>query len=358
MTSRQRLIPPRKKERRLPVPCIGSKTPYRFDYMYHRCIFRFLDLPAELRNIIYEYLLKVGKIRSTCYPQILQTSKAVYTEASSLLYTQNYINVEIRANGVYAHGLKCGPYIPSSLCRRWHFTKLAWPDFLRRARFMRLRIPPSPLGFPAMLQNHGESISNTLYSLCLMLHNGNRLRRLCIEVAPDPTSTFESMQSLLYPVRLLPSVAVTVTFDLPWHSSRPHPPFPYSLADLLRSSSSSPYHPLQAGPKTRAQGQKLVNDCITLIAKLTHHPPASPLFENKLLRQRIRKGPRAANSRDTMKREDWPAWRRSFRGAIELLRARLEVLQGALDAKLVDEIYALLMLDIDFARNTPGPKLD
>lgn len=312
----------------------------------------------ELRNIIYKDLLTLRGRKSTCFPQILRSSKAVNAEASGLLYTQNYITVKITPDEVSVNGLGCGIYEPSFPTKGLDFTQLAWPDFLRHARFMRLRISSFPwCSQPhALRDKRGESMGNTLYSLCLMLQNGNRLRRLRIEMKLDATSTFESLQSLLYPVRLLPDVAVTI-----------RSPLPYSLAALLPSSPPPP----QPAPKTRGQGQKLVHDCIILASVLKHSsvssftrpgavlssPGPGPVPPNKYLRQRalklLLKGSRVANSRDTMDREDWPAWRRTFRAAIERLRARLEdrnVLRAQLDPQLLAGVYALLMLDIDFAR--------
>lgn len=324
----------------------------------------------ELRNIIYKDLLTLRGRKSTCFPQILRTSKAVNAEASGLPYTLNYINVEIGPDGVYTHGLGCGTYGPSGMTKEQDFTQLDWPDFLRRVRYMRLKFPSSPWRSQThtLRDKRGESMGNTLYSLCLMLRNGNRLRRLRIEMKPDATSTFESLQSLLYPVRLLPGVEVT--FHAPPHSppirlsAFSHSSLSHSLAPLFPSTttSSSSLLPPHPAPITRGQGQKLIHDCIILISALKDSiipssPGSGPVPPKKYLRQQALKlqlkGSRVANSRDTMAREHWPAWRRTFRAAIERLRAGLEdqnVLRAQLDPQVLAGVYALLMLDIDFAR--------
>ncbi|EME38976.1 hypothetical protein DOTSEDRAFT_75618, partial [Dothistroma septosporum NZE10] len=55
--------------------------------------FRFLDLPAEMRNLVYAELLTFNVDTCPghrfCYAQILRTCKAVNQEAISILYEDN-----------------------------------------------------------------------------------------------------------------------------------------------------------------------------------------------------------------------------------------------------------------------------
>lgn len=51
-------------------------------------VFRFLDLPAELRNNVYQELLNLRPRQYRgyhCYPKILQTSKQVCTSSTAAL---------------------------------------------------------------------------------------------------------------------------------------------------------------------------------------------------------------------------------------------------------------------------------
>ncbi|KAF7194805.1 hypothetical protein HII31_03872 [Pseudocercospora fuligena] len=56
-------------------------------------IFRFLDLPAEMRNAVYEQLLTLGNGKART--NILRTSKQVYSEASSILYNDTVYKVDV-----------------------------------------------------------------------------------------------------------------------------------------------------------------------------------------------------------------------------------------------------------------------
>jgi len=49
-------------------------------------VFRFLDLPAELRNPVYEYLLTIDEVSKQTWPQLLAVSGAIRKEATSILY--------------------------------------------------------------------------------------------------------------------------------------------------------------------------------------------------------------------------------------------------------------------------------
>jgi len=67
--------------------------------------FRFLDLPAEMRNLIYTMLLTFGRcpqcprIHKVCHTGILQANKQVYKEARNILYDENEIHCTIGASG-------------------------------------------------------------------------------------------------------------------------------------------------------------------------------------------------------------------------------------------------------------------
>jgi hypothetical protein len=71
---------------------------------------RFLDLPREIRNMIYEYSLKVLPGQTTCHPQILATCKQINREASGFLYDDNVTTIEIFSDRVET----CGVSVNSS----------------------------------------------------------------------------------------------------------------------------------------------------------------------------------------------------------------------------------------------------
>ncbi|KAI7221864.1 hypothetical protein KC333_g1471 [Hortaea werneckii] len=64
-------------------------------------IFRFLDLPAELRNRVYRELLVWPSNRpERCWPQILSTCRQVNGEAKDIIHTENAAKVAIIIQGM------------------------------------------------------------------------------------------------------------------------------------------------------------------------------------------------------------------------------------------------------------------
>jgi hypothetical protein len=147
--------------------------------------FRFLDLSPELRTVIYEHLLVLDQ-SCTCHPQILAASKQVHSEAKNILYGNNLIEIKMWNDGVYVHGQLCGTYV------RGIPIEVAWPDFLRRAQFLRFSHGATGMGLelltPAILTQArselwGSFVSdNILYSLCTFLMEGHQLRSMKVDL--------------------------------------------------------------------------------------------------------------------------------------------------------------------------------
>ncbi|KAK4498367.1 hypothetical protein PRZ48_011025 [Zasmidium cellare] len=66
-------------------------------------LFRFLDLPAEMRNNVYEELLPArrGTEPRVTHTAILRTSKAMYKEAAQIFYQDSHVNLTIRTNKLH-----------------------------------------------------------------------------------------------------------------------------------------------------------------------------------------------------------------------------------------------------------------
>ncbi|KAI6857525.1 hypothetical protein KC343_g5966 [Hortaea werneckii] len=63
--------------------------------------FRFLDLPAEMRNLVYRELLVWPSNRlERCWPQILRTCRQVNDEAKEIIYTDNAAKVKVFIKGM------------------------------------------------------------------------------------------------------------------------------------------------------------------------------------------------------------------------------------------------------------------
>jgi hypothetical protein len=98
------------RDRGLPDPYPPGLT---LKYSYIRLLeqadkvksFRFLDLPAEMRNLIYAQLLIFGRcshcprVHEACHTGILRANKQVYKEAGNILYDDNEIRCNFGASG-------------------------------------------------------------------------------------------------------------------------------------------------------------------------------------------------------------------------------------------------------------------
>ncbi|KAK5111506.1 hypothetical protein LTR85_011854 [Meristemomyces frigidus] len=105
--------------------------------------FRFLDLPPEMRNMVYKELVVLQE-SWYCHPQILATSKHVNKEASSILYGDNLIEIKIYEDGVNTHGKRSGLYVPGRVAGYGDFRKLEWPDLLHRVQHLRIAVVELP----------------------------------------------------------------------------------------------------------------------------------------------------------------------------------------------------------------------
>ncbi|KAI7221919.1 hypothetical protein KC333_g1428 [Hortaea werneckii] len=81
--------------------------------------FRFFDLPAEMRNNVYEHLLRLRELKHgwRCYPEILATCKQVNREAREYLTVGNHSVVEMRLSPYF-----CPPEVAGA---RWLYRSRA-----------------------------------------------------------------------------------------------------------------------------------------------------------------------------------------------------------------------------------------
>ncbi|KAK6396927.1 hypothetical protein LTR65_007425 [Meristemomyces frigidus] len=163
--------------------------------------FRFLDLPPEMRNMVYKELV-VLQDSWYCHPQILATCQQVHDEATSILYGDNLIEVKIYKDGVIAHGKRCGPYVPAAPHGLGDFRTLVWPGFLLRVQHLRIAVVELPRHFARM-----ASVGNILASLCSFLAPGHGLWSLAIDLEWLPRhGVVDGIESALYPLHLLSPV--------------------------------------------------------------------------------------------------------------------------------------------------------
>ncbi|KAK4990987.1 hypothetical protein LTR66_006654 [Elasticomyces elasticus] len=196
--------------------------------------FRFLQLPAEMRNLVYELLLTLTsespeRRRSrkglVCYPQILATSSQMWKEATGLLYALNTIKcmcaVETRLPGTNPSVKRTVQiHTTSTSVRLIHGSVLSLPDgithypgFLRRIENLQITLDYRVLPSANQSDVNSETLNHFLFTLSSFLSDsaGNRLVHLELIFRGTTLSTTRC-KKLIYPVaRLLKSERVGIT---------------------------------------------------------------------------------------------------------------------------------------------------
>ncbi|SMY24685.1 unnamed protein product [Zymoseptoria tritici ST99CH_1A5] len=92
--------------------------------------FRFLDLPPEMKNLIYEELL-VLQDSYTCFPEILGTCRQIFKEGSNILYGDNEIGITLLPLRSVVHGKEYEGI-------ENHPATFDWPEWINRVQHLRV----------------------------------------------------------------------------------------------------------------------------------------------------------------------------------------------------------------------------
>ncbi|KAK5009490.1 hypothetical protein LTR28_000792 [Elasticomyces elasticus] len=196
--------------------------------------FRFLQLPAEMRNLVYELLLTLTsespeRRRSrkglVCYPQILATSSQMWKEATGLLYALNTIKcmcaVETRLPGTNPSVKRTVQiHTTSTSVRLIHGSVLSLPDgithypgFLRRIENLQITLDYRVLPSANQSDVNSETLNHFLFTLSSFLSDsaGNRLVHLELIFRGTTLSTTRFQDFLYWPVHILSQDMSTLT---------------------------------------------------------------------------------------------------------------------------------------------------
>lgn len=201
--------------------------------------FRFMDLPAEMRNEIYEYLLifpggEPG--RNSCHTSILRTCKEIYGEAKSILYEGNTVKCAFRTKFVIPFLSDYAVHIHNSVSRGQlsdgepydgHGQHISLPDgldayppFLRRISHLRLEIESQEPNNDSLKIRQCYCLGSMMLTLSSFLMEGHCLQSLevCVNVEFENAflGSLEAAAQVLYPLQRIRGIAeVRVTGNVP-----------------------------------------------------------------------------------------------------------------------------------------------
>lgn len=135
--------------------------------------FRFLDLPAELRNKVYTNVLTRDPTKTRgAHPQLLATCRKIHDEASGLLYSLNQIDVYVHHHSITWHGSSYRGsgaihwLLPFNKPGPWHRPSF---HFLRMAEHLTIHVMhhqhPNCARFPNQLLLHLSRELNWIFKL-------------------------------------------------------------------------------------------------------------------------------------------------------------------------------------------------
>lgn len=210
---------------------LSSPRSFKVDYIRtlaqadRHPVFRFMDLPAEMRNEIYRYLLILQEVRpgkAFCHPAILETCKEINREGSSILYGENPILCSFAVtshDNIYQLSRESRVHNTYHSHDRAHFRSGGipfesitdgledFPDFLRRISHIRIHLKFEE-GPNTQLHDAGlQKLNNFLANFASALMDEHKLESLEVSVKLQPEGGEEQARlktaTILFPLRRL-----------------------------------------------------------------------------------------------------------------------------------------------------------
>ncbi|KAK3710228.1 hypothetical protein LTR37_010449 [Vermiconidia calcicola] len=185
--------------------------------------FRFMDLPPEMRLVVYRELLIFAsdmlcfRPRDCVHTAILRTCKQVHTEAKGILYDENLFKVDFGVEAhehcslskrgqvhhdvrIYGHGSNDMKYftIPQAIDD--------YPEFFKRIAKLELSVRYSVKGTHHVLADGYWPLNHSLYGLSSFLMDGHRLKSLHLKLDISSEVEEDGYETILYPLQRLRNV--------------------------------------------------------------------------------------------------------------------------------------------------------
>lgn len=193
-------------------------------------IFRFLDLPAEMRNLVYVKLLTLPVDRChkhrSCFPQILRSSRQVHEEAEELLYAENTIDCDFKLRSI-VHGstahVQTFAMIGGKKQERcdccWGYVQnlmepidTLLPSFLRRIHSLNFNIHVNSGVFPVLDLSEGNGMMRrSILQFVSALMDQHCLKHVRVTFEDDgPSKEWPGIAHILQPLRRLRNIGKVV----------------------------------------------------------------------------------------------------------------------------------------------------
>ncbi|KAI7084835.1 hypothetical protein KC356_g6366 [Hortaea werneckii] len=161
--------------------------------------FRFFDLPAEMRNNVYEHLLRLRDLDHgwRCYPEILATCKQANREAREYLVTENHSMIHMGLNLVVPNPLSRPPYLEQYIFANGHQLNsegsltFQWPSVLLDSQHIDISIaiqgpPVDHRRWPFFPHCADKVVNRAMYDLYYALQDVGRKASVSFTIYVSP----------------------------------------------------------------------------------------------------------------------------------------------------------------------------
>lgn len=176
--------------------------------------FRFMDLPPELRSIIYGCLLlqKSQRNKRYCYPNIIRTCKQISEEATKVLYNENIFECRFDVEARDHHRVTARAHVHNLQQVGFDYESVRfgaikdYPAYLRRVSYLEITLVYSVTGTKHVDQQAYLSLNKMIYALSSFLMSSHSVKTLGIRAELSPDLQQAEYDAIFYPLLRLRNI--------------------------------------------------------------------------------------------------------------------------------------------------------